>query len=140
MQPARLILYHKQATSARTRFLRLAHGGICAFDPLPPRTRVTGAEDPPPGRVRQHPAMLIGRAEQILGLGRGGLELEAGFRLRAEAPGATIEVLLARFTGIDPPFAAAAAQGAAFIDLTQARGMTAVELQLLRLAYERILG
>lgn len=27
MQPPRLIMYHKQSTSARTRFLRLRYGG-----------------------------------------------------------------------------------------------------------------
>jgi hypothetical protein len=31
----RLILAHKQKTSGRLRFLRLAHGTV-AFDPLPP--------------------------------------------------------------------------------------------------------
>jgi hypothetical protein len=35
---------------------------------------------------------------------------------------------------------AAAAAGAEFIDLTAARGLPRVELELLRLAYEHVLG
>ena len=50
------------------------------------------------------------------------------------------DVYLAHFTSIDPPFEAAEAAGAAFIDLTQARGLPAAELALLRLAYEHVLG
>ena len=49
-------------------------------------------------------------------------------------------MLLARFTAIDPPFSAAEQLGGAFIDLTQARGLPPLELDLLRRAYEVILG
>ena len=31
----RVILYHKQSTSARTRFLLFASGSVCAFEPIP---------------------------------------------------------------------------------------------------------
>ena len=47
MNEPRLILYHKQSTSARTRFLRLSYGGICAFEPLPEPLELV-----PPGRAR----------------------------------------------------------------------------------------
>ena len=45
MSTPRLILFHKQSTSARTRFLRHGHGGICTLGPLP-----TGPDwrNPPP--------------------------------------------------------------------------------------------
>ena len=94
----------------------------------------------PPNKVAKHPAVLISRAEQALGLPRGGLELEPGYRVWMDVPGETIEVFLARFTDIAPPFDQAESRGAGFIDLTQARGMAPAELQLLRLAYELILG
>jgi hypothetical protein len=70
----------------------------------------------------------------------GAFEVEGEYRVWVEAPGGAIRVLLVRFTGIDPPFEAAAAIGARFIDLTQARDLPAVELLLLRRAYEVILG
>jgi len=134
----RLIMYHKQSTSARTRFLRLAYGGVCGFEPLPKLSELA-AEDPPT-KVATHPAALVRDAEQRLGLPAGGLELESGFRCRVDSAGEATQVFLARFTAIDPPFEVAAAQGGAFIDLTQARGLPPVELQLLRRAYEAILG
>jgi len=140
MQSARLIMYHKQSTSARTRFLKLGHGGVCAFEPLPPMSQVPKRDEFPPDKVAQHPAVLISRAEQVLGLPRSGLEREPGYRVRVVVPGETIEVFLARFTDIDPPFELAELLGADFIDLTQARGMVPAERQLLRLAYELILG
>jgi hypothetical protein len=57
-----------------------------------------------------------------------------------DAPEGLIEVFLARFTSIDPPFDWAEQHGARFIDLTRARGLRDVELQILRRAYEQILG
>ena len=139
MYASRLILYHKQSTSARTRFLRLGYGGVCAFAPLE-----VAAELMPPGQSRgtliAHPAAVVRPAEQRLGLPLGSLEPEPGFRCRVRGPEGETEVLLARLLTLDPPFKTAAAQGGAFIDLTQARGLPPVELAMLRLAYELILG
>jgi len=138
MPPAHLILYHKHPTSARTRFLRLAHGGVCGLEALPADAAIDdsgGAQT-----VVSHPAMLLRAAERQLGLCAGSLEGDAGFHCRIDAGGTASDVYLARFTAIDPPFEAADAVGAGFIDLTQARGLAAVELQLLRRAYEHVLG
>ena len=140
MTSTRLIMYHKQSTSARTRFLRLAHGGICAFEPLPASARVVGATEVASEDVARHPAMSMSEAEQTLGLERGALELEPGFRVRVEVPGDRIDVFLVRFTAIDPPFELAESRGDGFFDLTEMRGVPPADLQLLRLAYERILG
>jgi hypothetical protein len=139
MNDPRLILYHKQATSARTRFLKLSYGGICAFEPLPePSELVPPGEGP--GSLVSHPARLVQAAEQRLGLALGGLEPEPEFRFRLRGADGETEVLLARFTAIDPPFESASAAGGNFIDLTQARGLPPLELVLLRLAYEQIMG
>jgi len=133
----RLILYHKHPTSARTRFLRLAHGGVCGLEALPSDAAIA---DDAGARVVGHPAMLLRAAERLLGLDSGRLEGDAGFHCRITAGGGTSDVFLAHFTDIDPPFNAADAIGAGFIDLTQARGLPPVELQLLRRAYEHVLG
>ncbi len=140
MPASRLIMYHKQSTSARTRFLRLAHGGVCGFAALPADASLAevGRDS---GRSAAQPVPLPRDAETRLGLPSGSLEIEPGYRCLVTSPeeGAT-EVLLARFTSIDPPFEEVAAHDCAFIDLTQARHLPAIELALLRLAYERILG
>jgi hypothetical protein len=136
---ARLIMYHKQSTSARTRFLRLAYGGVCGFSPLPAHARI-GENTRGSARVVTHPATVIRRAERQLGLPTGSLEIEPGFRCAVAAEDESTEVFLARFTGIDPPFASARAHGGSFIDLTQARDLPPIELDLLRRSYETILG
>ncbi|WP_058556690.1 hypothetical protein [Thiohalocapsa sp. ML1] len=138
---AHLVVYHKQSTSARLRFLRPAHGGICTDAVLPATTVVhPGACGAAGGPVRQHPGILLRNAEAALSLPRGCIESDGGFRCHVVADGVCAEVHLAQFKAIDPPLAAAAAAGASFIELSQARGMPAPELALLRLVYEHVLG
>jgi hypothetical protein len=135
----RLIMYHKQSTSARTRFLRLPYGGVCGFAALPNEAVIeeSGAASP---KVVTHPALVLREAEIRLGLPSGSLEMESGFRCEVAAGDERTQVFLARFTSIDPPFETAQTSGASFIDLTQARALPPVELDLLRRSYERILG
>ena len=139
-----LILYHKQSTSARTRFLRLCHGGICAPEALPLDASLDDqrGEDgaSPAATLTTHPGMLLRDVERQLDLPRGSLESDLGFRCQVFVAGAPRDVYLAHFTSIDPPLEAAEAVGAAFIDLTQARGLPSAELSLLRQAYEHVLG
>ncbi|WP_127477666.1 hypothetical protein [Sulfurivermis fontis] len=139
---ARLIVYHKQATSARLRFLRLADHTVCGFGALPALAAVVEPEEKArfEPAVVPHPAPLAGRMEQLLGLPDGSVELDGGFVVRVDVPDGPLTVYLARLTSIDPPFAAAAAHGATFIDLTQARDLPRVELELLRRAYQHVMG
>jgi hypothetical protein len=48
-------------------------------------------------------------------------------------------IFLMQFTSIDPPFDCAEKINAQFIDLTEARGLSGVELELLRQAYEYVM-
>ena len=137
MSTPRLILFHKQSTSARTRFLRHAYGGVCAFEPL---SHTAELAEPAPDAVSAHPAPWLRAAEARLALPVDSLEIEPGFRHTVRDVDGATEVLLARFTGIDPPFSAAESIGGTFIDITQARGLPPLELDLLRRAYEVILG
>jgi hypothetical protein len=136
----RLVMYHKQAASARTRFLRLAYGGVCGFEELPERAELVDGHGCVPAKVAWHPAPLICRAERELGLPPGSLEVDSAFHARLRLADERLDVYLGRFTAIDPPRLAAAAAGGAFIDLIQARELSALELMLLRKAYEAILG
>lgn len=139
MPAPRLIMYHKHATSARTRFLKLPYGGVCGFEALPAGASLASGNDESENLV-SHPAPLLREAESQLGLATGSFEAESGYRCKVSWEEGSAEVYLARFTSIDPPFDEVAEQGAAFIDLTQARNLPHVELALLRLAYEHILG
>jgi hypothetical protein len=134
----RLILYHKQATSARTRFLRFADS-LLAFAALPTLSSVRD-EDAPQSNVVAHPAPVLRHAEQRLGLAQGELRATADYYAEVDTPQGIVPVLLAEFTAIDPPFDAAEAVGGRFVAITEARGLPAVELELLRRAYTVILG
>lgn len=141
-QEARLIVYHKQATSARLRFLLFAENTVCGFGALPPLAAVVEPEemkrfDP---TVVPHPAPLVGRMERALELPVGSVELDADFLARVDVPDGPLTVYLARFTVIDPPFDAAHAQGGRFVDLTEARGLPRPELELLRKVYSHVMG
>jgi hypothetical protein len=133
----RLILAHQQKTSARVRFLRFAHS-LTTFQSLPAHSAVL--DTLPATRVTTHPAVYLRAAEARLGLASGDLALEGEFHALVDTPHGTLDVRLATFTHIDPPFEAARRCGGHFISLTEARGIPQVELELLRQAYTVLLG
>lgn len=136
---ARLIFAHKQSTSARLRFVRFAHG-MCGFTPFPAGASVCPDEEVPESPVITLPSVHLAEAEKRLGLPSGGLKIEPEFRLCVDLGGACVEVHLALFTATDPPFEAIAGAGARFIAITEARDCPQIELELLRKAYEVVLG
>jgi hypothetical protein len=136
-ESVRLVMYHKQATSARTRYLRLQDGGVCAFQPLPADVELSF--ETTEGDVLPHPGAVIAAAENWLGLEAGGLEFQGEFRAHARTGDHELSVFLLRFTEIDPPFEAAEGVGARFIAITEARGLPSAELEILRKSYEYIM-
>lgn len=134
----RLILYHKQSTSGRTRFLRLP-AGLLAFGELPFLSLAVD-EEATAGTVRPHPAAALREAEARLGLPGGSLAADTEFHAEIDTPAGRVPVILAAFTSTDPPFAAVEALGGRFIPLTEIIGAHPAEVELLRRAYETILG
>jgi hypothetical protein len=136
LSEARLIFFHKQSTSARTRFLRFEHG-VLGFSPLPADAVVRPAAAEV---VRAHPAALINDAAQRLGLPLDALCPLGEFYAEVASGEHVIPVLLIQFTAIDPPFAAVDAVGGRFVSITETRRLPTAELELLRRAYEVLLG
>jgi hypothetical protein len=134
----RLILVHKQKTSARLRFLMFPHG-MCAFAPLPALSVVEEEGEGAP-EVAYHPNAWLRAAERRLGLDPGALSSEAEFHATVQTPDGPVTVQLASFQTVDPPFAEAEALGGRFVAITEARGCTPVELELLRRVYAVVLG
>jgi hypothetical protein len=133
----RVIFYHKQATSARTRFLKFATESVCGFEPIPmPATLL----EQDVSTMVNHPTPILNDAEKRLQLPAGSLKAEGEYRLTVEVPGSKIQIILGEITTMDPPFEEVEKVGATFIDLTQARGLPGIELELLRSAYELVLG
>ena len=138
MPQARLIIYHKQSTSARLRFLKLSTGSVCCFDPLPKLSQLMDNE--PNENLILHPAAFVKEAAQRLGMTIDDLEAEGEYRAWVDVPDNTVQIFLVRFTTLDPPFTVAATQGAEFIELAQARNLPLVELEPLRKAYELVMS
>lgn len=134
---ARLILVHKQATSGRVRFLCLP-SGVLAFMPLPVLSALREERYSP--TVCVHPTALVREAELRLGLPEGGLLPDGEFSAWVDTPGGDVPVLLAMFSGIDPPFGAAERCGGRFMALAESRHLSDVERHLLRRVYEHLLG
>lgn len=138
MPQPRLIMYHVQGYSARLRFLKLASGSVCYHEPLPKLSQFMDQE--PNEKLALHPAAYVKEAAQWLGMKTDELEAEGEYRAWVDVPDGTVQVFLVRFTTEDPPFAAAEAQGAEFVELPQARNLPPTELELLRKAYELVIG
>ncbi|MEW5789013.1 MAG: hypothetical protein AB1899_14290 [Pseudomonadota bacterium] len=134
----RLILAHKQKTSARLRFLRFPHG-MTAFMPLPTLSVVEEEGEGEPS-VALHPNAWLRAAEQRLKLDNGSLKAETEYHATVQTPDGPVTVQLATINYVDPPFAEAEAAGCRFIAITEARDCTPVELELLRRAYTVVIG
>ena len=133
----RLILLHKQRTSGRVRFLCFS-AGVVAFTPLPVLAALRDEDYSP--TVQFHPTALMREAEVHLGLPEGAIEPEAEFAAWVDTPEGDVPVLLGAFTAVDPPFAAAERTRSRFIAITESRQLSDIERQLLRRAYEHVLG
>ncbi|AXS79933.1 hypothetical protein [Dechloromonas sp. HYN0024] len=133
----RLILLHKQATSGRVRFL-CPGSGVVAFKPLPALSALRDEDYSP--TIQFHPTAVVREAEIQLGLAEGAIEPVADFQAWVDTPEGDLPVLLAAFVGIDPPFAAAERIHARFIAITESRQLSELERNLLRRAYEHVLG
>jgi len=137
------LAYHKQATSARTLFLRMNNGSVMLPEPFPflssPLEQGEVVHDETSTHL-DHPATLGQRFSTVLGLPAESVEVETDFRELVEVPGGTVMVYLARLKAMDPPRAHFAETGAGFCAITELRGGHPVEMNLLRKAYEFILG
>jgi hypothetical protein len=122
MERMALIVYHKQATSARTRFLRGTDG--CLFY----GELVEGAA--------AHPAGLMQELARRLRVGMSDMALEPDFRAPQAAHGS---VWLAQVKTVDPPMVEHL-KDHRFVSLLDARDLPESELELLGAAYQAVLG
>lgn len=129
----RLIMYHKQAASARILFFAL-NGSVCHCDGLPPDSKIFDSsieED----QVIDYPETLIPTIQKQLELSSNILEIEKEFIAIAKSEDLAINIYLARFTTVDPPREELKHLEGKFIPIVEARTFPAVELKLLGLVY-----
>lgn len=134
---ARLVLCHKQKTSARLRFLLFPYG-VLAFEPLPPHAVISPSCSH--ARVELHPAAWAHQACKRLGLAHDAISAESGFHVEAHCQKNIVTILLATFTSIDPPFEMARRHDARFVPITELRQLSEVELDVLGHVYEYLIG
>lgn len=141
MSDYRLIFYHKQKTSARLRFLKLAPGSVCAFAPLPAQSQMIDQYSnlEMDDTVVVHPVQLVRDASEWLAMDQRLMKVDAEYHARVDSNEGPLHVYLVEFITTDPPFQHAEKINAEFIDLTQSRGLPDVELELLRKAYECVM-
>jgi hypothetical protein len=135
--PPRLILVHKQKTSARLRYLRHP-AGLLFFDPLPAGCSICSDETPHAASI--HPAGFLRQAEERLALPADSIEPVPDFFCWAAHCDGDIPIILGAFTSIDPPFATAEALGGKFIAITEARQLSEVDREVMRRTYEYMIG
>lgn len=142
LEDIRVILYHKQHTSARTLFLRNANGAVCVPEPLPPLASVLAEDESASGTstLAVHPASLALVLCRHLGLPPDAIEIDPEFSARIDTPGRMLTAYIGRFKAMDPPRAEFADRGGRFCALTELRGCAPAEMELLRRAYQAILG
>lgn len=129
-----MLVCHKHPVSARLHYLVPEKGGVVLPEPLPCLAVIAEPGSEPP--VQSHPASALSGLQQTLGLGRD-LELVGEFQLHMEVPGLLLPIYLAALTGYDlcpaPP-------GMRWIELQQCLGMPWLDRELLRRAYEVLIG
>jgi hypothetical protein len=135
MENARIILYHKQPTSARILFLRL-NGTVCQLQGLPSGAKMISCQIEDEGEATTPPSEnLIPTVEEQLKFTQGTLALDAPFQAIVEAEGNELNVYLAQFTSTDAPHEAVADIEGKLIAVTEARTLPPVELELLKQVY-----
>jgi len=129
------VLYHKQRTSARTRFLMVGRD-VVVPEPVDDDGELSERLDE--GCVLRHPAAGLSRVSRELGLLPGELRVDGEPLAAIGSP--AVPVWLVEILTTDPPIAAVAGSGGRFVSLMESREVPQVQRELLRLAYERILG
>lgn len=141
LQPAwRCVVFHKQKTSARTRFL--IQGRDVVFPAgLEEESSLTDAADPdaPAGNLLPHPAAGIASLAALLDLP------PSVFRVEGAHLGRVVEdnlapIWLVEVTTTDPPLEKALRMGGRFVSIMEARQASLIQREILRRAYERVLG
>ncbi|MFC3608363.1 hypothetical protein [Stutzerimonas tarimensis] len=130
----RVLLCHKHPVSARLHFLVPEQGGVLLPRALPRLAVVSESEQGPV--VQSHPAMALRELQGMLGVNVD-LEWVDAFHLHMETPGELVAIYLAALPGYDlvePP------PRTRWIQLPQSVGMPWLDREVLRRAYEVLIG
>lgn len=139
----RIILFHQQSTSARTRFLFYKQrNSVLGFSPLSELAVLMEDCDDNSLETIKHQRLseLDVLMRYNIGIPADKILLDSEFIHLIDVPKEIIAVSLGRFTDIDPPFEWAESMNMDFRELTGVRNVNPVELELMQKAYQRVMG
>lgn len=132
----RILLCHKHPFSARLRFLIPEQRGQGVLVPEPLPSLAVIAEPGQDAAVLSHPATALSRLAQRMPLDER-FEIFSEFHLRMEVPEGVMPVYMGLLSGFE---ICPAPEGMRWIDLTQSIGMPWLDREILRRAYETLVG
>lgn len=141
----RIIFFHKQGTSARTRFLYFTErNSTLGFENLPELATLLDENDCSQflSEEWQDPQLTdtLESLEKTMQEGGLNVQLIPEFLQCIDVPNKKLLVLLAGFTDTDPPFELGERLGGEFRELPALRTINPVELQLMEKTYQCIMG
>ena len=137
MSESKFIFFHKQSTSARMRFLVFENGSVLSGSPLPDLSVLEDEiqQDYDEHTVISFPSNGLGDVVQSLNIDLKDVAIKFPNLTTIETPSGTPVVHGVEFTLIDPPFSEVEKSGARFIEMTQARQLSNIDMEILRRVY-----
>lgn len=141
MTDARFVFYHKQATSARMRFMVFDTGSVLSGAPLPTLSVLEEVErDYDEETIVAFPANGLGAVVDGMGIDKKDVAMKFPDVATVQTPQANLPVHGVQFTNIDPPFDEIEKVGGKFIEMTQARQLHHVDMEIVRRIYVHEMG
>lgn len=143
MTECKFVFFHKQATSGRMRFMVFENGSVLSGASLPDLSALDSDYDDQ--RDDEEDVISLpssGFSDVLSAMGLEGNQAQIKIRDlgRVETPDETIAVHGVKLTDIDPPFDLAEKIDARFIEMTGARQLSEIDLEVLRRVYVFELG
>ncbi len=138
---ARFVFYHKQPTSARMRFMVFKNGSVLSGPDLPSLSVSTEVErDYDSEDIVAFPLNGLGEVLECIGVPAPDARLVFPDFATIETPQGDIPVHGVQFMQIDPPFEQIEKAGARFIEMTQARQLSPMDMEMIRRIYVHAIG
>ena len=141
MSDPRFVFYHKQPTSARMRFMVFDTGSVLSGPSLPILNVVEEVErDYDDEDVVAFPNNGLGAVLDQIGVPKGDAAMAFPDVASVDTADGPVAIHGVKFTEIDPPFDTIEKAGGKFIEMTQARQLSATDMEIIRRIYVHAMG
>ncbi|NVK18810.1 MAG: hypothetical protein HWE30_08955 [Methylocystaceae bacterium] len=141
MTEPRFVFFHKQPTSARMRFMVFDNGSVLSGPSLPVLNVVEEVErDYDDEDVVAFPDNGLVLILDKIGVAKSDATMAFPDVASVDTADGFVPIHGVKFTEIDPPFDQVAEAGAKFIEMTQARQLSATDMEIIRRIYIHAMG